>query len=192
MLLSTLAGLNRKDGKLVILAQAAHILSGGDVSKVTRAYQTLLGNTDVGAKQRAQFSHVLFVVDNQVRASHEFPDLPALAENAARALEITAASEALQAAKVKMQASRADAEALRAEIEQANAQARAAGLEEIALPVYLEDQRAELDRLQAELEKLRNQPPQQPEQEPPFELDHTSQGSEGDEPPVGSSPLVPN
>lgn len=192
MLLSTLAGLNRKDGKLVILAQAAHILSGGDVSKVTRAYQTLLGNTDVGAKQRAQFSHVLFVVDNQVRASHEFPDLPALAENAARALQISAAAEAVTAAKAKLAAAMTASKDLRAEIMQANEQARAAGLDEIPLPGDVEQMRTELERLEAELEKLRKQPPQQPEQEPPFELDHTSQGSEGDDPPVGASPLVPN
>lgn len=188
MLLSTLAGLNRKDGKLVILAQVAHILSGGDVSKVTRAYQTLLGNTDVGAKQRAQFSHVIFVVDNQVRATHEFPDLPALAENAARALEITAASEALAAAKLKLQAAQSADQALRAEITAANEQARAAGLDEIPLPEDGLAIRAEFERLEAELEKLRKQPPQQEEQ-PPFELDKAP--VEGQEPPEDGSPLVP-
>jgi hypothetical protein len=73
MYFSVLAVIKRKGGKPAILAYAANAAAGGDVCKVAEAYRNLVAGTPKAAAARAEYSHCILILDNQVRNQHEFP-----------------------------------------------------------------------------------------------------------------------
>lgn len=189
MFLSFVKALSRKSRKLVTLAEVVSEAAGQvSLQKVSDAWAMVQSPGKQGEQARNEYSHVIFVVENEVRGRLSFTQVEAQKEEQLRAQQIRDAAEKLQVVKAKMEAAQSADQALRAEITAANEQARAAGLEEIPLPDNGLAIRAEFERLEAELEKLRKQPPQQEEQ-PPFELDKAP--VEGQEPPEDGSPLVP-
>ena len=113
MYLSVLTALNRKDGKLVILASAAYPAAGRDTAKVAAAYNELVAGTKAGAEKRAKYSHIMLMIENQVRNTHQFPDLAAEAVKQEARLTKTEAAEKLARVKTIY----AETERLKAEVD---------------------------------------------------------------------------
>ena len=160
MYLSALTALDRKTGKLVILASVGHSASGRDCSKVAAAYQALIAGTPDGAAKRAKYSHVLFMVDNQLRNQHQFPDPLVEAEKAAR-IERQEAEARLKEAQARLTEASKVKDA--ADAQHAAAQAHAASLgvtiQAPTLPVVTTTTTApaeapEITALRAEAERL--------------------------------------
>lgn len=64
----------------VTLAESNGISGGGTASApVVAAYQALLGSAAEAVEARRRYSHCVLIVDNGMRANHEFPDLDAAA-----------------------------------------------------------------------------------------------------------------
>lgn len=162
MYLSALTALDRKTGKLVILASVGHPAAGRDCAKVATAYQELVGGTPAGAKARAKYSYALFMVDNQVRNQHQFPDPVALAEKQTAFEKQTAeaqlreaqsrldiATKAKDAADAQHSAAQAHAASLGVSVEPANPAKPAAPV--VSPP---ETKVPDLSELRAEAERL--------------------------------------
>ncbi len=112
MYLSALTALNRKDGKHVILASVAHAAAGRDTSKVAAAYRALVAGTKDGAEKRAKYSHCMLMIENQVRNTHQFPDLNAqTAKHEAKLARAKASGETAAAQKLLDEAAKAKAAA---------------------------------------------------------------------------------
>jgi hypothetical protein len=88
--LSLLAVRNRASGEVTILETASGIAAGGPVANVTNRYHALL--SPEGATERADYSHVLLIVENMVKYHHEFPD-PKIAELAALKSKLSVARD---------------------------------------------------------------------------------------------------
>lgn len=131
MYLSALAALDRKNCKLVILASVAHPAAGRDSAKVAAAYNDLIAGTPAGAAKRAKYSHVVFMIDNQVRNQHQFPDPVALAEKQT-ALEKQTAEAQLREAQSRLDIATKAKDA--ADAQHAAAQAHASSLGVITEP----------------------------------------------------------
>jgi hypothetical protein len=127
MFFSALTALNRKDGKLVILASVAYASAGGNTAKVAEAYRKLVAGTPAAAEQRAKYSRCMLMLDNQVRNTHEFPD-PVVQEARQKAAVSDAAARQLEAARQKLQAAATQGRKSLEEFQAAVDQARAAGV----------------------------------------------------------------
>lgn len=125
MYLSALTALNRKDGKLVILASVAYPAAGRDTAKVAAAYNELVAGTKAGAEKRAKYSHIMLMIENQVRNTHQFPDLAAEAVKQEARLSKTEAAEKLARVKTIY----AETERLKAEVDAKFENARQQALE---------------------------------------------------------------
>ncbi len=79
---TALLAIERSSGKHKVLASGGSIAGGGD-KKVADKYATFLAPE--GADLRQQYSHLVYIVDNQLRAEHAFPD--AVAGRASDAVE---------------------------------------------------------------------------------------------------------
>jgi len=98
MFLSTLKALDRKSGKPVTLIEVVSTGPGAtEVGKVSAAYQKIIGSGSEGVAMRAKYSSVLFMVDNQVRNLHHFPDIVAQQAKAQDSAALSAAREQLAA-----------------------------------------------------------------------------------------------
>jgi hypothetical protein len=143
--ISFLAARNRASGEVSMLETAFGIAAGGDVASVTNRYHALL--SPEGAADRADYSHILLVVENLVRQHHEFPD-PKIAE--------------LAALKSKLSVARDEhAQALAAED-----QAKALAADAAAAAKSRKAAATRLADLEAELARLSPPPPPAPTPEP--------------------------
>src|SRR5947209_7093259 len=104
--LSYIAARARATGEIHILQLAGAVAAGRDNAEVAACYREFVAPDENGAELRATFSHVLFVIDNNVRGHHEFAD-PAL-ERADHLNQLLAAAKADHAAAVARAAQAAD------------------------------------------------------------------------------------
>jgi len=86
--LSYLAARDRATGEVKLLAFAANIAGGRENGLVGKKYNEFLAAA--GGELRAEYSHILFVIDNNVRGHHDFPD-PAIAKRAHLAAQVAQA-----------------------------------------------------------------------------------------------------
>lgn len=111
----------------VTLAECNNISGEGTASApVVAVYQALMGNTPQAIEDRRKYSHIVLIVDNGMRANHEFPDLDA-AEAKREHVEATRAAAAEAKAAEKTVATLA-AQLAEAEAEQSRAAAKLAHL----------------------------------------------------------------
>jgi len=81
------------------LAEASGVSGQGTVSApVMEAYHEIMSSKPEAIEARRTYSHLVLIVDNGMRANHEFPDLEARAASKARSAEIRDAAAREQAA----------------------------------------------------------------------------------------------
>jgi hypothetical protein len=169
MYLSALVAIERKGRKHVILASVAYPHAGGDASKVAAAYRSMVAGTKDGAEKRAKYSHVMFMVENQVRNTHAFPD-PVVQEEKQKAVVANAAEHELELARKQIAAAGKQGQKALDTYREAVEKARAAGIsvDEGELETLLRSaapQRAPEPESKTEPPK-QPEPPNQPEQTP--------------------------
>jgi uncharacterized membrane protein YqiK len=132
------------------LAETVGVSPGGDeAAAVSRAYEELMASTPEGAEMRARFEGVLMMLDNNVIATHVFPDLAA--EEADRLAAKAKATARAASAKAKAEAE-AKAAAEAATVEAAKAAAEAESVASAAEKARAALQPAKLaDKLPAKL-----------------------------------------
>ncbi len=150
--LSYLAARDRATGEISILALAGGIAAGtaaSDVAEVAELYRHAVGPD--GASEREKYSHLLLVIENEVRHHHDFAD-PKIAELAALKEQLRVARDAHASAILAED----QAKALASDA-QASAKSRKAAADKVA---KLEERLASLDP------KPAPEPTKEPEKKP--------------------------
>ncbi len=95
--LSYVAARSRATGALEFIEHACSVAAGHAAADVAAVYNMFVGQTTEAAELRREYSHIVYVVDNVIRAHHEFPDESALIAKQ-RSAAITEAQRDLDAA----------------------------------------------------------------------------------------------
>lgn len=95
--LSYVAARERATGRLFFLAEVCHLIAGGAAAVVMHVAEKFRQSSPEASELRAKYSHVLVIVDNNERASYEFPD-PKVGQRENLSMKISAAKEAVAAA----------------------------------------------------------------------------------------------
>jgi hypothetical protein len=135
MIYSTYFQVRTRTGEYKRLAESNSVRPGMLSAEVARLYEVVRSNTPEGVQMRADFSDIVFAVDNQVRYHHEFPD-PAIALRQANEARLASARRQLKAAEDTVRESTGAADRLRiAQADRDNASRKLAQLEdELQLP----------------------------------------------------------